>query len=183
MGLKEAELPDIITSWREANPNIVKFWYAVEKAAIDTIKDHSDRSVGRIGFQFSANTLWIVLPSGRRLAYIKPKLQSNRFGRMAVTFEGLGANNKWVRQETYSGKITENLTQATARDLLAEAMKRLEIMGLDIVGHVHDEVILEVPKGSITVDEVCSIMNQNPVWAEGLPLSSAGYTGNYYFKD
>lgn len=88
-----------------------------------------------------------------------------------------------MRQETYSGKITENLTQATARDLLAEAMKRLEIMGLDIVGHVHDEVILEVPKGSITVDEVCSIMNQNPVWAEGLPLSSAGYTGNYYFKD
>lgn len=183
MGLKESELPDIITSWREANPNIVKFWYAVEKAAIETIKDHNDRTVGKIGFQFSANTLWIVLPSGRRLAYIKPKLQPNRFGRMAVTFEGLGANNKWVRQETYSGKITENITQATARDLLAEAMKRLEDKGFDIVGHVHDEVILEVPKGSTTVDEVCGIMNQNPAWTEGLPLSSAGYTGNYYFKD
>lgn len=182
MGLKESELPDIITSWREANPKIVKFWYSVEKAAIETIKDHSDRTVGRIGFQFSANTLWIVLPSGRRLAYIKPKLQPNRFGRMAVTFEGLGANNKWVRQETYSGKITENITQATARDLLAEAMKRLENKGLDIVGHVHDEVILEVPKGSITVDEVCGIMNQNPAWAKGLPLASDGYTGNYYFK-
>lgn len=182
MGLKESELSDIITSWREANPNIVKFWYAAEKAAIETIKDHSDRTVGRIGFQFSANTLWIVLPSGRRLAYIKPKLQPNRFGRMAITFEGLGANNKWVRQETYSGKITENITQATARDLLAEAMKRLENKGLDIVGHVHDEVILEVPKGSITVDEVCSIMNQNPKWADGLPLESDGYTGDYYFK-
>ncbi len=183
MGLKEDELPDIISSWRDANPEIVKFWYAVEKAAIETVKDHTDRTVGRIGFQFSANTLWIVLPSGRRLAYIKPKLQPNRFGRMALTFEGLGANNKWTRGETYSGKLTENITQATARDLLAEAMRRMELAGLGIVGHVHDEVILEVPKGQYTVDDVCSIMNQNPAWADGLPLSSAGYTGNYYFKD
>lgn len=182
MGLKENELPDIISSWRDANPHTVKFWYAVEKAAIDTIKDHNDRTVGRIGLQFSANTLWIVLPSGRRLAYIKPKLQPNRFGRMAVTFEGLGANNKWVRQETYNGRIVENITQATARDLLAEAMKRLENKGLDIVGHVHDEVILEVPKGSITVDDVCGIMNQNPKWADGMPIDSDGYTGLYYFK-
>lgn len=183
MGLKEDELPDIITSWRDANPEIVKFWYAVEKAAIETVKDHNDRSVGRIGFQFAANTLWIVLPSGRRLAYIKPKLQPNRFGRMALTFEGLGANNKWTRGETYSGKLTENITQATARDLLAEAMRRMELAGLGIVGHVHDEVILEVPRGQYTVNDVCSIMNQNPKWADGLPLSSAGYTGNYYFKD
>ena len=183
MGLKEDELPDIISSWRDANPEIVKFWYAVEKAAIETVKDHNDRSVGRIGFQFSANTLWIVLPSGRRLAYIKPKLQPNRFGRMALTFEGLGANNKWTRGETYSGKLTENITQATARDLLAEAMRRMELAELGIVGHVHDEVILEVPKGQYTVDDVCNIMNQNPAWADGLPLSSAGYTGNYYFKD
>ncbi|MBR3667509.1 MAG: DNA polymerase [Ruminococcus sp.] len=183
MGLKEDELPDIISSWRDANPEIVKFWYAVEKAAIETVKDHMDRTVGRIGFQFSANTLWIVLPSGRRLAYIKPKLQPNRFGRMAMTFEGLGANNKWTRGETYSGKLTENITQATARDLLAEAMRRMELAGLGIVGHVHDEVILEVPKGQYTVDDVCNIMNRNPAWADGLPLSSAGYTGNYYFKD
>ena len=183
MGLKEDELPDIISSWRDANPEIVKFWYAIEKAAIETVKDHTDRTVGRIGFQFSANTLWIVLPSGRRLAYIKPRLQPNRFGRMALTFEGLGANNKWVRGETYSGKLTENITQATARDLLAEAMHRMELAGLDIVGHVHDEVILEVPENSTTVEKVCGIMNQNPKWADGLPLSSAGYTGKYYFKD
>jgi DNA polymerase len=183
MGLKEDELPDIISSWRDANPEIVKFWYAVEKAAIETVKDHTDRTVGRIGFQFSANTLWIVLPSGRRLAYIKPKLQPNRFGRMALTFEGLGANNKWTRGETYSGKLTENITQATARDLLAETMRRMELARLDIVGHVHDEVILEVPKGKYTVGDVCSIMNRNPAWSDGLPLSSAGYTGNYYFKD
>ena len=182
MGLKEDELPDIISSWRDANPEIVKFWYAVEKAAIETVKDHNDRSVGRIGFQFSANTLWIVLPSGRRLAYIKPRLQPNRFGRMALTFEGLGANNKWVRGETYSGKLTENITQATARDLLAEAMRRMERAGLDIVGHVHDEVILEVPKDQYTVDEICDLMAQSPKWTDGLPLVADGYKGNYYFK-
>lgn len=184
MGLKEAELPGIIESWRTANPKIVQFWWDVEKAAVETIKDHKERKVGRVGFQFSANTLWLQLPSGRRLAYVKPKLQPNRFGRMAVTYEGLGQNNKWVRGETYSGKLVENITQATARDLLAEAMWRMEHAGLPIVGHVHDEVILELPSGSVTVDEVTAIMNQAPKWADGLPLSSAGYVGeNFYFKD
>lgn len=183
-GISVDELQDIIESWRIANPHIVQFWYAVEKAAVDTIKDYQERTVGKIGFQFYANTLWIVLPSGRKLAYIKPRLQPNRFGRMAVTFEGLNAGNKWVRTETYSGKLTENITQATARDLLAEAMRRMELAGLEIVAHVHDEVIIEAPIGKTTVEEVCSIMNQNPPWAEGLPLSSAGYIGEkFYFKD
>ena len=183
MGLSEDELPGLIDDWRTANPHIVQFWWDVEKAAMDTVKDHRERNVGRIGFQFYANTLWVVLPSGRKLAYIKPKLQPNRFGRMAMTFESLNAANKWSRGETYSGRLVENCTQSTARDLLAEAMWRMERAGLDIVGHVHDEVILEVPKGTITVEDVCSIMNQNPVWADGLVLSSAGYRGDYYFKD
>jgi len=183
MGLTEEELPGLIDDWRTANPHIVQFWWDVEKAAMDTVKDHRERSVGRIGFQFSANTLWIVLPSGRKLAYIKPRLQPNRFGRMAVTFESLNAANKWSRGETYSGRLVENLTQATARDLLAEAMWRMEQTRLDIVGHVHDEVILEVPKGKVTVEDVCTIMNQNPSWADGIALSSAGYRGDYYFKD
>jgi DNA polymerase len=183
MGLREDELPDLIQDWRTANPHIVQFWWDVEKAATDTLKDHKDRTVGRIGFQFSANTLWIVLPSGRRLAYIKPRLQPNRFGRMSITYEGLGQSNKWVRMETYSGKLVENITQATARDLLAEAMWRMEQAGLAIVGHVHDEVILEVRENSATVDDICTVMNQNPVWADGLPLASAGYSGSYYFKD
>ena len=182
-GLTESELPDIIESWRSANPKIVKFWWDVEKAAIDTVKDHQERTVRNVGFQFSANTLWIVLPSGRRLAYIKPRLQPNRFGRMAITYEGLNAANKWSRGETYSGKIVENITQSTARDLLAEAMWRMEQKGLDIVAHIHDEVVLEVPKDSVTVEDVTRIMNKNPSWAEGLPLSSAGYFGpDFYLK-
>lgn len=183
MGLKEDELQGLIDDWRSANPHIVQFWWDIEKAAIGTIKDHKDRRVGKIGVEFSANTLWLQLPSGRRLAYIKPKLEVNRFGRTAITYEGLGQNNKWQRIETYSGKLVENITQATARDILAEAMWRFEKAGIDVVGHVHDEAICEVPEDSWTVDEVCRIMNQNPVWADGIKLNSAGYEGAYYFKD
>lgn len=183
MGLSEEELPDLIDDWRNSNPKIVQFWWDIEKAAIESIKDHKDRQVGRIGVSVSSNTLWLQLPSGRRLAYVKPKLQPNRFGRLSITYEGLGQNNKWCRIETYSGKLVENITQATARDLLAEAMWRIENAGLDIVGHVHDEVILEVPEDGVTVESVCQIMNQNPKWADGICLSSAGYSGSYYFKD
>ena len=182
-GLKESELPGIIDSWRSSNPHIVQFWWDVERAAIDTVKDHKERTVGRVDFQYSANTLWFVLPSGRKLAYIKPRLEPNRFGKLALTYEGVGANNKWMRIETYGGRETENLCQATARDLLSEAMWRMEKAGLSIVGHVHDEVILEVPEGTVTVEDVSSVMNQNPPWAKDLPLSSAGYWGRYYFKD
>lgn len=183
MGLSEEELPDLIDDWRNSNPKIVQFWWDIEKAAIESIKDHKDRQVGRIGVSFSNNTLWLQLPSGRRLAYVKPKLQPNRFGRLSITYEGLGQNNKWSRIETYSGKLVENITQATARDLLAEAMWRIEKAGLDIVGHVHDEVIIEVPEDGVTVEKVCQVMNQNPKWADGICLSSAGYSGFYYFKD
>ena len=183
MGLSEEELPDLIDDWRNSNPKIVQFWWDIEKAAIGSIKDHKDRQVGRIGVSFSNNTLWLQLPSGRRLAYVKPNLQPNRFGRISITYEGLGQNNKWCRIETYSGKLVENITQATARDLLAEAMWRIEKAGLEIVGHVHDEVILEVPEEGVTVEDVCQIMNQNPKWADGIVLNSAGYQGFYYFKD
>jgi len=184
MGLKEEDLPEIINSWRTANPRIVQFWWDVEKAAVNTVKDHMERKVGRIGFQYHRSTLWLVLPSGRKLAYINPQMQPNRFGRMAITYEGVGANNKWSRGETYSGKLVENVTQATARDLLAESMWRMEQAGMDIVGHVHDEVILEVPVGSVTVEDAVEIMSINPAWADGLPLNAAGYYGpNFYFKD
>lgn len=183
MGLKESELPDLINDWRGANPKIVQYWWDVEKAAIDTYKTHEEHPVGRLKFQYYSGTLWMVLPSGRKLAYLKPKLQPNRFGRMSLTFEGVGANNKWSRQETYSGKLVENATQAIARDILVEAMFRMEQAGLEIIGHVHDEAIIEVPAGRYTVEEVCALMSKNPAWCRNLPLAAAGYKGSYYFKD
>ena len=184
MGLKEEELPEIIDSWREANPKIVQYWWDVEKAAMTAYKTGERSEIGKIAFEFWSGTLWMVLPSGRRLAYIKPRTQPNRFGRMSLTYEGVGQNHKWSRQETYSGRLVENATQAIARDILAEAMARMEDYGLNIVGHVHDEVIIEAPVGKYTVDEVCKLMAVKPDWCEGLPLAAAGYLApSYYFKD
>ena len=183
MGLHEEELPEIIDSWREANPKIVQYWWDVEKAAMKTFKTGERQDIGRISFVFYSGTLWMVLPSGRKLAYLKPREQPNRFGRMSLTYEGVGQNHKWARQETYSGRLVENATQAIARDILAEAMARIEAKGLDIVAHVHDEVIIETPKDKYTVDEICQLMAVHPDWCDGLPLAAAGYKGNYYFKD
>lgn len=183
MGLHEEELPEIIDSWREANPKIVQYWWDVEKAAMKTFKTGERQDIGRISFVFYSGTLWMVLPSGRKLAYLKPRERPNRFGRMSLTYEGVGQNHKWARQETYSGRLVENATQAIARDILAEAMARIEAKGLDIVAHVHDEVIIEAPKDKYTVDEICQLMAANPDWCDGLPLAAAGYKGNYYFKD
>lgn len=183
MGLHEEELPEIIDSWREANPKIVQYWWDVEKAVMKTFKTGERQDIGRISFVFYSGTLWMVLPSGRKLAYLKPREQPNRFGRMSLTYEGVGQNHKWARQETYSGRLVENATQAIARDILAEAMARIEAKGLDIVAHVHDEVIIEAPKDKYTVDEICQLMAANPDWCDGLPLAAAGYKGNYYFKD
>jgi DNA polymerase len=183
MGLKESDLPELIDNWREANPKIVQYWWDVEKAAVDTFKNHEEHSAGKIRFQYYSGTLWMVLPSGRKLAYLQPKLQPNRFGRMSLTFCGVGTNNKWQRQETYSGKLVENATQAIARDILIEAMWRLEKVGLAIVGHVHDEVIIEAPVGKYTVEQVCTLMAENPEWCKDIPLAAAGYKGTYYFKD
>lgn len=184
MGLKEEELPEIIDSWREANPKIVQYWWDVEKAAMTAYKTGERSEIGKIAFEFWSGTLWMVLPSGRRLAYLKPRTQPNRFGRMSLTYEGVGQNHKWSRQETYSGRLVENATQAIARDILAEAMARMEDYGLNIVGHVHDEVIIEAPIGKYKVDEVCKLMAIKTDWCEGLPLSAAGYLApSYYFKD
>ena len=184
MGLKEEELPEIIDSWREANPKIVQYWWDVEEAAMTAYKTKKRSEVGKIAFAFWSGILWMVLPSGRRLAYLKPRKQPNRFGRMSLTYAGVGQNHKWSRQETYSGRLVENATQAIARDILAEAMARMEDYGLNIVGHVHDEVIIEAPIGKYKVDEVCKLMAIKPDWCEGLPLSAAGYLApSYYFKD
>lgn len=183
MGLKEEELPEIIDSWREANPKIVQYWWDMEKAAMQAFKNKERKDIGKISFVFYSGTLWMVLPSGRKLAYLKPKQQPNRFGRMSLTYEGVGQNHKWARQETYSGRLVENATQAIARDILAEAMARIEGKGLSIVAHVHDEVIIEAPRDKYTVGEICRLMAANPDWCDGLPLAAAGYKGDYYFKD
>ena len=187
MGLREEELPDIIEQWRAASPHIVQFWWDMEKAATETVKTHEEHMAGRIRFQYYGGTLWMVLPSGRKLAYLKPKLQPNRFGRMSLTFEGVGnaaGSGGWSRQETYGGKLSENCTQATARDILTEAMWRLEQAGFAVIAHVHDEVIIEAPIGKYQVDEVCKRMAENPDWCPDCPLAAAGYLApNYYFKD
>ncbi len=183
MGLKESELPDLISDWRNANPRIVQYWWDVDKAATDTVKTGNLNTVGLITFERYAGELFITLPSGRKLAYASPRLEPNRFGRMGITYMSIGTNNKWQRLETYGPKIVENIVQATARDLLAEAMLRVRDAGLDIVLHVHDELCVEVPKGTLTVDDLCKLMSVNPSWAEGLPLNAAGYRCPYYQKD
>ena len=185
MGLKESELPEIIDGWRNANPHIVQYWWDVQDAAMKTAEDHQDRTVNRLRFSYYAGTLWIVLPSGRALAFLKPRLAPNRFGHMSLTFEGTGSTEgggAWGRQETYGGKIVENCTQGIARDLLVDAMLRMEKAGLEMVAHVHDEVIIESPIGAHTVDEICDLMAVNPLWADGLPLAADGYRGDFYFK-
>lgn len=182
MGLKESELPDLISDWRNANPRIVQYWWDVDKAATDTVKTGNLNQVGLITFERYAGELFITLPSGRKLAYASPRLEPNRFGRMGITYMSIGTNNKWQRLETYGPKIVENSVQATARDLLAEAMLRVRDAGYDIVLHVHDELCVEVPIGSITVDALCKLMSVNPSWAEGLPLNADGYACPYYQK-
>ena len=127
--------------------------------------------------------LFVTLPSGRKLCYVKPRLEPNRFNRESLTYEGVGESKKWMRIETYGPKLVENIVQATARDLLALAMLRLRDAGFDIVMHIHDEAVLEVPIGKSTVQEVCDIMGQAPAWAEGLPLRADGYECEFYKKD
>ena len=192
MGLTEDELKDLVADWRKANPNIVKFWWNLENAAKEAFdgidvgdgkKIRQESMVGKIEVSYSRGILFLTLPSGRSLTYMNPKITTNNFGGESISYKGLNAANKWVDVETYGGKLAENVTQATSRDLLAEVMWRMEKAGLEIVGHVHDEVVLEVPKNSISVDEVREIMNTLPDWAEGLPIDSNGYKGNFYFKD
>ncbi|MBR3257397.1 MAG: DNA polymerase [Eggerthellaceae bacterium] len=183
MGLTEDELPDLVKQWRDANPHITKFWWDVDKAALDAYRDKVETRVGPIRFCCRSGMLFVTLPSGRKLCYVKPRLEPNRFNRESLTYEGVGESKKWMRIETYGPKLVENIVQATARDLLALAMLRLRDAGFDIVMHIHDEAVLEVPIGKSTVQEVCDIMGQAPVWAEGLPLRADGYECEFYKKD
>lgn len=182
-GMKEEELQPLVDLWRTSNPHIVRFWWEVDRAVKNCVRHRTLVETHGIRCAWKSGILFIRLPSGRNLAYAKPRMGKNRFGGESVTYEGLGIGRKWERIETFGGKLVENITQATARDLLVFAMKRLRKEGFSIVMHVHDEIVLEVPKGISSVEEICSIMAENPLWAKGLPLKADGYECDFYRKD
>ena len=182
MGLSEEELPSLVAVWRRANPHITQFWWDVDKAAVEAVVKRTRTRAGRIAFEYRSGILFVMLPSGRRLAYVKPRMGVNRFGREGLTYGGILENKKWGRIETYGPKLVENIVQGTARDLLAEAMLRVEKKGYPIVMHCHDEIIAEVPEGTGSVEEMCEVMAVCPSWAEGLPLRADGYECGFYQK-
>ena len=180
MGLTEAELQPLVASWRDSNPAITKLWWDVDRAVKDCIKQRSKTETHGIKFEYKSGFLFIHLLSGRKLAYVKPQIGENRFGGESVTYEGVGATKKWERMESYGPKFVENIVQAMARDILCFAMDNLR--QYDIVGSVHDEVIIEVEPAT-TVEEINEIMAHAPTWAEGLLLNADGYECMFYKKD
>lgn len=189
MGLAEEELPDIVQRWRSANPRIRDLWYAVEQAALTTMQTAQPQGIYGLIFRYEGDLVYgqsfltVQLPSGRKLFYPKPFLQENQFGKMAIHYYTVGQQTrKWEVASTYGGKMTENIVQAIARDCLAETLKRIDRMGLQVVFHVHDEVIIDAP-ASITVDEICDLMAEPIPWAPGLILKGAGFESDYYMKD
>lgn len=189
MGLAEEELPDIVQRWRSANPRIRDLWYAVEQAALTTMQTARPQGIYGLIFRYEGDLVYgqsfltVQLPSGRKLFYPKPFLQENQFGKMAIHYYTVGQQTrKWEVASTYGGKMTENIVQAIARDCLAETLKRIDRMGLQVVFHVHDEVIIDAPV-SITVDEICDLMAEPIPWAPGLILKGAGFESDYYMKD
>ena len=183
MGVQENELQGLINDWRNANPHIVRFWYEVGNAAMKAIKEKTTVPLGKLVFAYERGILFIRLPSGRRLSYIKPRIGTNRFGGDSITYMGINSAKKWDRLETFGGKLTENIVQGTARDLLANALINAANAGYDTVFHVHDEIICEVPNGYGSVDELCRLMCIKPEWADGLPLNADGFECEYYKKE
>lgn len=182
MGINESELQPLVDVWRQANPKIVRFWYALDSAIKECIKERHNTKTHGIGFSLKSGILFITLPSGRKLAYVKPRIGENRFGGESVTYEGVGGTKKWERLESYGAKFVENIVQATARDILAEAMLRLNNEGYAVVMHIHDEVVIEAPPKT-SIDEICRVMGQTPKWADGLLLRADGYVCDFYRKD
>ena len=181
--VEEEELKGLVQSWRTANPHIVNYWYEIDGAVKAAVKERKMTKVGMVTVYYQSGMLKIALPSGRVLSYVRPRMTVNRFGSESVSYEGVGTNRKWTRIESYGAKFCENIVQATARDVLAEAMLRLEKKGFDIVCHIHDEVVLEVPEGTSSVEEVNEIMAVCPDWCEGLTLKAAGFESPFYKKD
>ena len=180
LGLSDTELKQIVTDWREASPHITELWWAVDKAVKKAIKEKTATETHGLKFSYESGFLFIELPSGRRLAYAKPRIGENQFGGESVTYMGINAQKKWDRLETFGGKIAENVCQAVARDLLMYSMQALS--HCFIVAHVHDEMIIEAPK-DMSLEEVCQQMARTPKWAKGLILRADGYECEFYKKD
>lgn len=180
MGLTEEELPDLVSAWRSSNPNIVRFWWDVDNAVKKAIKEKTVTATHGIQFFCKSGMLFITLPSGRVLSYVKPRMGENKFGGESVTYEGVGGTKKWERLESYGPKFVENIVQATSRDILLYAMKTLRYCS--IVAHVHDEVIIEADP-HMSLEAVCEQMARVPEWAKGLLLRADGYTCDFYKKD
>lgn len=180
MGLSEDELYPLVQSWRSANPHIVDFWWQVDAAVKTAIKEHIPMRAGCIRFRYQSDMLFIQLPSGRQLSYVKPRIGENRFGGESVTYEGIGATKKWERLESYGPKFVENIVQGISRDILCYAMQTLRCCA--IVGHVHDELIIECDR-DVSIDAICEQMGRTPHWAEGLLLRADGYECEFYQKD
>lgn len=180
MGLQEDELQPLVASWREANPKIVQFWWDVDRAAKEAIQLRTETETHGIRFIYQSAMLFIELPSGRRLSYVKPRMGENQFGGEAITYEGTGGTKKWERIESYGPKIVENITQAISRDILAYAMRTLS--HCFIVAHVHDELIVECPM-DVSLKAICDQMGRTPPWIDGLALRADGYETMFYKKD
>ena len=179
-GMKEDELKPLVDAWRAANPNIVDFWWAVDRAAKDCIKERSTKVTHGIRFIYQGGMMFIELPSSRRLSYVKPRIGENQFGGESITYMGLDLSKKWARIESYGPKLVENITQAISRDILCYAMQTLRTM--DIVAHVHDELIIECDE-RISLPVICEQMARTPPWAEGLLLRADGFECQFYQKD
>ena len=180
IGLAEEELQPLVDAWRTSNPNIVQFWWDVDNAVKTTVRQRLDTETHGIRFRYRSGMLFIVLPSGRQLCYVKPKMGVNKFGGDSVTYEGVGSTKKWERIESYGPKFTENVVQAISRDILMYAMRTLS--HCFIVGHVHDELIIECGM-DVSLDAVCDQMGRTPPWIEGLNLRADGYETMFYKKD
>ena len=180
MGLEEDELPPLVDAWRQSNPHIVKFWWDVDKAAMEAVRYKRTNSTHGITFSCQSGMLFITLPSGRRLAYVKPRIGENKFGGQCITYEGVGATKKWERLDSYGPKFVENIVQAISRDILCSAMQMLRHSS--IVMHVHDEIVIDADS-QLSLKAVCEQMGRSPYWAKGLLLRADGYETDFYKKD
>ena len=180
MGLSEDELPQLVDAWRQSNRKIVTFWWDVDKAAMEAVKYHHITKTHGILFSYRSGMLFITLPSGRNLAYVKPKVGTNKFGGECITYEGVGGTKKWERLDTYGPKLVENIVQATARDILCYAMRTLSHCFITM--HIHDELVIEADP-RMSLDAVCEQMGRTPPWAKGLKLRADGYETDFYKKD